>query len=140
MPERGKTATLIRLCAAALFFLPLSAPSASGAEPAALWAALARGGNVAMIRHARAPGTGDPANFTIGDCSTQRNLDETGQSQAQRAGDAFRANKVTVARVLSSEWCRCEETARLLGLGAVKPLSALNSLHARQDRSPLHEG
>lgn len=129
-------ATLIRLCTAVLFFLPMATLSAGAAEPAALWAALTRGGHVAMIRHARAPGTGDPANFKIGDCSTQRNLDDIGRSQARRAGDAFRANAVTVARVLSSEWCRCEETARLLDLGAVEPLSALNSLHARQENEP----
>lgn len=102
------------------------------ADTRALWDALADGGHVAMIRHAYAPGTGDPDNFRIGDCSTQRNLSETGREQARRTGDAFRQNGVTVAQVLSSEWCRCQETAELLDVGAIETFPALNSLHQRR--------
>lgn len=102
------------------------------ANDQALWQALASGGHVAMMRHAYAPGTGDPDNFQLGDCTTQRNLDDTGRDQARRAGDAFRDNGVTVAQLLSSEWCRCQETARLLDIGAINTFPALNSLHRRR--------
>jgi len=124
------TAALARTGILAALLLSLFA-SAAAAEPTALWRALASGGHVAMIRHAYAPGTGDPADFRIGDCSTQRNLNGTGRAQARQTGDAFRENKVAVARVLSSEWCRCQETATLLGVGAVETFPALNSLHGR---------
>jgi broad specificity phosphatase PhoE len=131
-----------RTCIAALFALCLLGTHASMAQSAAatpgeLWAALARGGHVAMIRHASAPGTGDPGNFRIGDCRTQRNLDDTGRNQARRTGDAFRANKVPVARIVSSEWCRCQETARLLALGNIETLRALNSLHGRPENEEV---
>lgn len=89
-------------------------------------------GDVALImRHARAPGTSDPAGFRLGDCATQRNLDETGRRQARRLGDRLRAAGVTSARVYSSRWCRCLDTADLLGLGPVQPLDALNSFFER---------
>lgn len=98
---------------------------------------LKTGGHILMIRHAVAPGNGDPTNFKIGDCSTQRNLDETGRSQAKRIGNWLRANGVASALVYSSEWCRCLETARLLQLGSVDALPALNSFYERpQDRDP----
>ena len=87
----------------------------------------------AIMRHALAPGTGDPSNFTLGDCSTQRNLDDRGRAQAQAIGAAIRAAGVEVDRVLTSQWCRSAETARLLGLGAVTEEPALNSFFA--DRS-----
>jgi broad specificity phosphatase PhoE len=72
------------------------------------------GRHILMIRHALAPGTGDPANFRIGDCSTQRNLDDRGRKQAKAIGDWLRSNGITSARVYSSQWCRCLETAKLL--------------------------
>jgi phosphohistidine phosphatase SixA len=95
------------------------------------------GGHILMIRHALAPGNGDPPNFKIGDCATQRNLDDTGRDQARSIGLWLRENGVTSARVYSSQWCRCLETARLLSLGPVKELAALNSFYERtQDRGP----
>jgi broad specificity phosphatase PhoE len=95
------------------------------------------GSHVVMIRHARAPGTGDPASFRLGDCATQRNLDETGRAQARRLGERFRKAGIAEARVYSSQWCRCLETARLLGLGPVEELAALNSFFGRPaDREP----
>lgn len=98
---------------------------------------LKTGGHILMIRHALAPGNGDPPNFKIGDCATQRNLDDTGRDQARRIGEWLRKNGVTSARVYSSQWCRCLETARLLNLGSVQELSALNSFYERpQDREP----
>ncbi len=86
-----------------------------------------------LMRHALAPGTGDPANFQLDDCSTQRNLSEQGRAQAQRTGAVFREKNVAVEQVLSSEWCRCLDTAELLDLGPVERLPALNSFF--QDRS-----
>lgn len=86
-----------------------------------------------LMRHALAPGTGDPATFRLGDCSTQRNLNEAGREQAQRTGEAFRQRDIPVSQVLSSQWCRCLETAELLDLGAVDPFPPLNSFF--QDRS-----
>ena len=90
-----------------------------------------------MIRHANAPGSGDPANFKIGDCATQRNLDERGRAQARAIGDVLRHHEIGKVRLYSSQWCRCLETARLMNLGAVQPLPALNSFFNRsEDREP----
>ena len=95
------------------------------------------GGHVLMIRHAYAPGTGDPAHFKIGDCSTQRNLDDRGRSQARTIGDWLRSKGIKVANVYSSQWCRCLETAALLNFGSVTELPALNSFYELpQNREP----
>ena len=69
------------------------------------------GGKLIFIRHAYAPGNGDPNNFNLNDCSTQRNLNSIGRKQAQDIGEFFTLNKINVYKVLSSEWCRCKETA-----------------------------
>jgi broad specificity phosphatase PhoE len=101
---------------------------------AADWSALARGGTVALIRHARAPGTGDPAGFRLDACSTQRNLSEDGRAQAGRLGQAFRDNAVPVGRVLSSRWCRALDTARLAFGDRTEPFPDLDSFFSdRQD-------
>lgn len=83
------------------------------------WAALRQPGAIALFRHANAPGVGDPAGMRLGDCSTQRNLDEAGRAQAMRLAQQFRERGIAVGRVLSSRWCRATETARLAfgGLG-----------------------
>jgi phosphohistidine phosphatase SixA len=95
------------------------------------------GGHILMIRHALAPGTGDPADFQIGDCSTQRNLDDRGRQQAKAIGNWLRAKGLTSARVYSSQWCRCLETAELLEMGPVAQLPALNSFYElTQNREP----
>ncbi len=110
-----------------------SEPIESEAE-AAIWAALQQGeGYVVMMRHALAPGTGDPPEFQIDDCTTQRNLSPAGRQQAKAIGAAFRQRNIPVRQVLSSQWCRCLETARLLDLGDVQPFPALNSFFS--DRS-----
>ena len=83
--------------------------------------------------HAVAPGTGDPANFALDDCATQRNLDARGREQARKIGAAIRAAGVTVDRVLTSQWCRCRDTARFLDLGPVEDLPALNSFFRNRD-------
>jgi broad specificity phosphatase PhoE len=92
---------------------------------------LAKPGRVLMLRHANAPGTGDPPNFKLGDCSTQRNLDPVGRAQAARLGERLARSGITRAKVYSSQWCRCLETARLLALGPVSELPALNSYFGR---------
>jgi broad specificity phosphatase PhoE len=88
-------------------------------------------GRVLMLRHAEAPGTGDPPGFRLDDCSTQRNLDASGRAQARALGDRLRQAGIAQARVYSSQWCRCMETARLLALGPVEALPVLNSFYAR---------
>ena len=109
-----------------------------------LWAAtsdamekLRDGGYVLVIRHALAPGIGDPENFHLDDCTTQRNLNDAGRRQARSIGDWLRSKGIERARVYSSQWCRCLETAKLLNLGPVTELPALNSFFRRtQDREP----
>ena len=72
-----------------------------------------KGGNLIFIRHAYAPGNGDPDNFDINDCSTQRNLSEEGREQAKNIGNYFKENLIPIDKVISSEWCRCKETAEI---------------------------
>lgn len=91
-------------------------------------------GQVLVMRHARAPGVGDPPGMRLGDCATQRNLDEHGRAQARQLGERLRAAGFTKTRVFTSQWCRCRETARLLGLGPVEDLPLLNSFFAEPDR------
>ena len=71
------------------------------------------GEKLIFIWHAYAPGSGDPDNFNLNDCSTQRNLSEEGREQAKLIGKFFRENHIKVDKVLSSEWCRCKETAKI---------------------------
>ena len=99
----------------------------------AAWTALRMPGTHAVMRHARAPGTGDPPGFRLGDCTTQRNLDEEGRQQARRIGDAFRANGIAADVVLTSAWCRAAETAELLDLAPVTIEPALNSFFSARD-------
>lgn len=122
-----------------LFFLIIfvqsaHSPSAYGQDKADLWAALRDGNAFAIMRHALAPGTGDPANLTLGDCSTQRNLSEEGREQSRRIGQQFRDNGMNKAYIYSSEWCRCMETAELLNIGKVNALQPLNSFFRFRER------
>ena len=86
-------------------------------------------GKVVFMRHALAPGNGDPNHFDLDNCATQRNLDEEGRQQAKRIGEKLRDLQVQFAEIYSSEWCRCRETAKLLNMGEVRPLRALNSFY-----------
>lgn len=81
-----------------------------------------------IMRHAIAPGTGDPSGFELADCSTQRNLSDRGRIQAQGIGKAIISKGITIDEVYSSQWCRCLDTAELLDLGDVQPLPSLNSV------------
>jgi len=122
-----------------LFLLPLfvllaSIARGTIAEPLPL-TELAKPGRVLMLRHAQAPGVGDPPGFRLDDCATQRNLDDSGRRQARALGTRLATAGVAAAQVYSSQWCRCLETARLLQLGPVTGLPALNSFFERsQDR------
>ena len=71
------------------------------------------GEKLIFIRHAFAPGNGDPNNFNLNDCSTQRNLNEEGREQAKNIGQFFKKNNIQIEKVISSEWCRCKETAQI---------------------------
>ena len=106
------------------FYLLQSAPTF--ADDAA-WAAL-RTNAIVLFRHADAPGFGDPENFRLGDCTTQRNLAEPGREQARRIGQRFAEERVSVAQVLHSQWCRTTETAALAFPTARKiPTATFNS-------------
>lgn len=122
----------LSVSAVGLAFLALAQTAPAAADEAA-WSAFAEPGTTALLRHALAPGTGDPADFVLEDCSTQRNLNETGRDQAGRIGAAIRERGIEVDRVLASQWCRSTETAELLGLAEVEPYPALNSFF--QNRS-----
>ena len=117
------------LLAAALALSVVPALTAT-ATPATtdIWQELRTGrGYVVMLRHALAPGTGDPAGFRLGDCSTQRNLSAEGRRQAIAIGAQWRRERMPVDRVLTSRWCRARDTARLLAVGKVTAYPALDS-------------
>ena len=94
-------------------------------------------GVVFLMRHALAPGMGDPQNFDVNDCKTQRLLSDEGRLQARMVGEKFRQSGLKSARVKSSQWCRCKETARLLKLGVVKEIQFLNSFFDTPERKGL---
>ena len=89
---------------------------------------LKEGKKLVFIRHAIAPGNGDPNNFDINDCSTQRNLDKNGIEQSKKIGQFFANNKIKIDKVLSSEWCRCKDTAKY-AFQKFETFNALNSFY-----------
>tara|TARA_B100001769_G_C21886475_1_gene479167 strand:- start:188 stop:736 length:549 start_codon:yes stop_codon:yes gene_type:complete len=91
-------------------------------------ASLQDGKKLIFIRHAIAPGNGDPENFDIMDCNTQRNLDEKGIQQSKKIGLYFKKNKIKIDKVLSSQWCRCKDTAKI-AFKKFKTFNALNSFY-----------
>ena len=90
------------------------------------WNLAQEGNKIILIRHSLAPGGGDPPGFKINDCKTQRNLNRTGINQSKKIGKLFKKNKVPVDQVLSSQWCRCKDTAKY-AFGNFKEFTALNS-------------
>ena len=90
---------------------------------------LKEGKKLIFIRHAIAPGNGDPNNFDINDCSTQRNLDEKGIEESEKIGLFFKNNKIKIDKVLSSQWCRCKDTAKY----AFKNFETFNALNSFYD-------
>ncbi len=101
----------------------------------AAWQALENGG-IVLFRHALAPGTGDPANFTLGDCSTQRNLNDQGRADSRAIGQAFRDKGIKVGGILTSQWCRCVETAELAFPGQVEEEPVFNSFFQNRSAGP----
>ena len=90
------------------------------------WSLLQEGNKIILIRHSLAPGGGDPAGFKIDNCKTQRNLNRVGINQSKKIGKLFKQNKVPVDQVLSSQWCRCKDTAKY-AFRNYKVFTALNS-------------
>jgi phosphohistidine phosphatase SixA len=90
------------------------------------WKPAKEGNKIILIRHSIAPGGGDPIGFKINDCSTQRNLSQQGINQSKKIGDLFKKNKVPIDQILSSQWCRCKDTAKY-AFKNFKEFSALNS-------------
>ena len=89
---------------------------------------LQSGGNIVFIRHPLAPGSGDPNNIDLNDCRTQRNLSEEGINQSKKIGELFIENNIPIDKVLSSEWCRCKDTARY-AFKNYKTFRGLNSFY-----------
>ncbi|MES2190663.1 MAG: histidine phosphatase family protein [Pseudomonadota bacterium] len=104
--------------------LSLLAFSATAADA---WADLTQPGAIVLFRHATAPGVGDPAGFKLDTCPTQRNLDDRGRAEARRLAEQFRSRKIAVGAVMTSQWCRTRETARLAFGDVVKDEVAFNS-------------
>ena len=93
---------------------------------------------IIFMRHALAPGNGDPSNFKIDDCSTQRNLDVTGIYQSEMIGEIFKKFQITFTKIFSSFWCRCKDTASFLKIGKFFTHKGLNSFyqeHVNKDKT-----
>ena len=106
----------------------------AGADERAAWAALRKDGAVALVRHGEAPGVGDPQDWKLADCSTQRNLDDAGRAQARALGARLRAERIQVTRLIASPWCRTLETATLLGVGTVQPEPTFSNAFVLSER------
>ena len=120
----------MRLSATALLVCAWMVPGVQASE--AIWEALRAPGSVVVVRHSYAPGTFDPPTARIGDCSTQRNLDESGRAQAKRIGEAFGRHGIAVGTVWSSPRCRCLDTGRL-AFGRAQPWDALGGALRNED-------
>jgi phosphohistidine phosphatase SixA len=129
------------LAALALIFA-LGAPAHLRADEAAAWAALRAGGHAALMRHADAPGgVGDPPGFKLDDCATQRNLSDRGRADAAAIGVRLKSEGIAFERILSSPWCRCMDTARLLDLGPVETERTFSNVVVLSDqREALTQG
>jgi phosphohistidine phosphatase SixA len=111
--------------ALALIFLVFSNSANSNEK---LISSLKEGGKLIFIRHAYAPGNGDPKNFNLKDCASQRNLNQEGINQSKKIGLFFTENKIQIDKVLSSEWCRCKDTAKY-AFNNFDTFDALNSFY-----------
>jgi broad specificity phosphatase PhoE len=128
--DRGSTRLTRRGLLGGLLALP-----AAGQASSDTWDALRREPLVVLVRHALAPGTGDPEGFRLDDCRTQRNLDEQGRAQARKLGERFRAERVPVAQVLHSQWCRTRDTATLAFPGLTRDEAVFNSFFSERERA-----
>jgi phosphohistidine phosphatase SixA len=111
-------------------------------DAANAWNALRAGGHVALMRHADAPGGfGDPPGFRVDDCATQRNLSEQGRADAAKIGARLQSEGIAFEKILSSPWCRCIDTAKLLNLGTVETEATFgNVVVLRDQRETLTAG
>ncbi|MDA9744004.1 histidine phosphatase family protein [Candidatus Pelagibacter sp.] len=89
---------------------------------------LQKGGKIVFIRHSLAPGNGDPDNIDLTKCDTQRNLNQEGIEQSKKIGELFKNNNIQIDKVLSSEWCRCKDTARF-AFNNYETFKGLNSFY-----------
>jgi len=110
-----------------LMLLPLAAVQTPAQAGPLADAVDAIDANVLFLRHALAPGFGDPAEFRIDDCSTQRNLDAAGRRQSRKLGAYLRDEGIVFDMILSSRWCRCVDTAAEMDIGAFSTFDGLNS-------------
>ena len=119
-----------------------TAEVAGAADAADAWKALRAGGHVALMRHADAPGgVGDPPGFRVEDCATQRNLSAKGRADAEKIGSRLKGEGIAFEKILSSPWCRCIDTARLLNLGTVETEATFgNVVVLRDQRETLTTG
>ena len=124
---------LLRRCKQIAAVIALITTSAAAANPVPI-SELAKPGRVLLLRHAIAPGVGDPPQFQLRDCNTQRNLDDAGRRQAARLGQRIAQAGARNVKIYAGQWCRTLETARLLGLGPVTELPALNSFFEQPDK------
>jgi phosphohistidine phosphatase SixA len=109
-------------------FMLVGGTSDAAEDTALAWAALRGDGHVALIRHAPAPGpVGDPSDYKLDDCATQRNLSEQGRAEAAALGARFRMQQVKVGKIVSSQWCRCKQTAELMNIGLVEDAPTFNN-------------
>jgi phosphohistidine phosphatase SixA len=123
---------LTRRSFAAILLLPATARAEDGPP----WQSVRTGAAAVIMRHAIAPGGGDPPGFRREECATQRNLSEEGRAQARRIGVLLRGNGVIAATVRTSAWCRARETATLLGLGPATHEPALDSFFGDRGEGP----
>lgn len=129
---------IVWLVAIVLMMHGAAGAHAQNANDQKLIDALKQGEAFAIMRHAQAPGTGDPSNFKLEDCTTQRNLSQEGRDQARQLGARLKSAGIASAKVYTSAWCRVSETAELLGLGPVEKLKHLNSFIRDDDGGQQH--
>lgn len=127
------TLSILRPLVLLVLYLIVTASSGFAADTYPLLKALSTENHFALVRHALAPGNGDPTNFDVNDCRTQRNLNETGRQQALTMGQMLKDNGIEQASVYTSQWCRCQDTAKLLGFNSVVANPVLNSFYQQQE-------
>ena len=112
-----------------------TAEVAGAADAADAWKALRAGGHVALMRHADAPGgVGDPPGFRVEDCATQRNLSAKGRADAEKIGSRLKGEGIAFEKIVSSPWCRCIDTARLMDLGTVETEATFGNVVVLKDQ------
>ena len=117
----------------ALAILTLIASPLLAADPITPWQGVADGEYIVIMRHALAPGNGDPDEFELRNCETQRNLSDRGRQQARAIGEKLKQAGIQNAQVYSSQWCRCLDTATEMNVGSMQEQPFLNSFYGRRE-------